>query len=153
LARFVSGRRADRERSWSRKNRRIPNWAGQKRQVRPALVVALDTSGSVDNTLLAKFLAETKALTELNGMITYLVSCDAQIHDVIEPGERWPEAWGGGGGTDFRPVFELAHTLDIDGIVYFTDGRGSFPDSSSLPTLWALSQSCSVPFGTSIVLA
>ncbi|MDE1941422.1 MAG: hypothetical protein KGI66_04845, partial [Patescibacteria group bacterium] len=29
LARFVSGRRADRERSWSRKNRRIPNWAGQ----------------------------------------------------------------------------------------------------------------------------
>ena len=40
----------------------------------------------------------------------------------------------GGGGTDFRPVFEYVDELirqkyfyDLKGLIYFTDGYGEFP--------------------------
>ena len=44
----------------------------------------------------------------------------------------------GGGGTDFRPVFEYVKKLEADhvltnlkGLIYFTDGYGIYPE---LPT-------------------
>ena len=41
----------------------------------------------------------------------------------------------GGGGTDFRPVFEYVDSLvedgtfgNLRGLMYFTDGKGTFPE-------------------------
>jgi predicted metal-dependent peptidase len=46
----------------------------------------------------------------------------------------------GGGDTDFEPVFDEAKAArQFEGLVYFTDGKGSLPAlPPSIPTLWAL---------------
>ena len=58
---------------------------------------------------------------------------------------------GGGGGTDFRPVFEAIEKSGIipDVLVYFTDGYGTFPDKEpSYPVIWAsITPGYAYPFG------
>ena len=46
----------------------------------------------------------------------------------------------GGGGTDFRPVFEYIKKKNYkpNAILYFTDGCGDYPESSNIDTLWIL---------------
>ena len=60
----------------------------------------------------------------------------------------------GGGGTDFAPFFKAIkdkgnYSLPIS--VYLTDGYGSFPEETSLETLWVITpggiKSEDIPFG------
>ena len=53
----------------------------------------------------------------------------------------------GKGGTDFRPAFEYVNTLleqekfrKLKGLIYFTDGYGTFPDEAYEPEVppWAI---------------
>ena len=47
----------------------------------------------------------------------------------------------GRGGTDLRPVFaaDFLATYRPDGVVYFTDGQGPFPeDDPGVKALWVL---------------
>ncbi len=56
----------------------------------------------------------------------------------------------GGGGTDFRPLFEYVETNipDCQIVIYFTDGFGIFPQlEPSYDTLWVMPQKIDVPFG------
>jgi predicted metal-dependent peptidase len=57
----------------------------------------------------------------------------------------------GGGGTDFRPVFEYVESLneDFKFLIYFTDGEGSFPDHEPvIDTLWVMPKhKTKIPFG------
>ena len=74
-------------------------------------VIALDSSGSTTRYL-SDFLAELNAImTSFGNYELTVIQCDAEIHSVekftpdnpLEPGKMQLE---GGGGTDFRPVFE-----------------------------------------------
>ena len=61
----------------------------------------------------------------------------------------------GGGGTDFRPVFEYVENYIFDSqiIIYFTDGFATFLDNVPLyDALWIMPQKVDVPFGEVLVM-
>jgi predicted metal-dependent peptidase len=130
------------------------------------VVCAIDTSGSVDDVLAARFLAEVHALRCTARCRLHVLQCDAAIRDrrVFESWEqpspgRAPESFKGRGGTDFRPVFDLvARDISVregppDLLAYLTDGFGHFPERAPpYPVVWLLPEgSRAVPsFGTRI---
>ncbi len=122
------------------------------------IVVAIDTSGSVDETLLSLFLGEIHAIMQSypNYEID-VITADAKVqsHRVYLPGETLEYTLSGGGGTDFRPVFAYIDryvnypTL----LLYFTDGMGTFPElEPSYDVLWVMPEAKEVPFGEVLVL-
>lgn len=62
----------------------------------------------------------------------------------------------GGGGTDFRPMFEHAKKRRPACLVFFTDGMGSMPERRpSYPVLWAVPEDYKTfkqPFGRKVVI-
>ncbi|MNY85688.1 hypothetical protein D3C78_18880 [compost metagenome] len=95
-------------------------------------VTFIDTSGSVGGPMLAKAVGGCKAILEkLGGYDSYIGYCDAEVH-TVGPLSEWKDIPPtGGGGTSFVPVFDwIKETLDddVNVLIYFTDGMGSFPD-------------------------
>lgn len=97
------------------------------------LVIAIDSSGSIDDELLNEFLSEINSLmlSIPKYKIDILVS-DYKIrsHKVFYSGESLEVEIDGGGVTDFRPVFEFIdeNLFDTKLLVYFTDLDGIFPE-------------------------
>ncbi|ADC64695.1 Protein of unknown function DUF2201, metallopeptidase-related protein [Ferroglobus placidus DSM 10642] len=108
-------------------------------------IVAVDTSGSISDEELSQFLSEIRWIARNYPSINItLVSCDAAIHTEEQIRSRYeldkfkPK---GGGGTDFRPVFELAAKKRARLVIYFTDGYGSFPERKPrFSTIWVVSE-------------
>ena len=109
-------------------------------------VIAIDTSGSTSGTLVNRFLNKTyNTLQSTESFFSkvniYIIQCDAEIQDVEIIKERedfekylTSKTIKGLGGTDFRPVFTYVDQLiqnkvfsDLRGMIYFTDGYGTFP--------------------------
>jgi predicted metal-dependent peptidase len=118
-----------------------------------AVVVAVDTSGSIDDTTLAAFAAEiTAILDEAAPEAIHVVYCDDaiagtetyQTGDVIELTPR------GGGGTAFRPVFEWIARADVQPVcaIYLTDLDGrDFGPAPDYAVLWVSTAMTNAPFG------
>jgi len=122
------------------------------------IVIAIDTSGSVDETLLTTFLGEVNSIMQSypNYEID-LITADAKIqsHKVFLPGESLEYEVSGGGGTDFRPVFEyIDQQINYPTLLlYFTDGMGTFPENeASYDVMWIMPEEIDVPFGEVMVL-
>ena len=122
------------------------------------IVIAIDTSGSVDETLLSTFLGEVNSIMQSypNYEID-LLTADAKIqsHKVFLPGENLEYEVSGGGGTDFRPVFEyIDQQINYPTLLlYFTDGMGTFPAMEpSYDVMWIMPEEMDVPFGEVMVL-
>ena len=122
------------------------------------IIVAVDTSGSVDETLLGTFLGEVSSMMQQypNYEID-LITADAKIqsHKTFLPGEVLDYEVSGGGGTDFRPVFDyIDQYIDYPTLLlYFTDGQGTFPENEpSYDLLWIMPEVVDVPFGEVVVL-
>jgi predicted metal-dependent peptidase len=125
------------------------------------LVLALDTSGSIDHRAFAEFLAEIDALKgQIRARVT-LLACDAEL----TPGGPWrfetwqpiemPDELAGGGGTRFTPVFDWldAQGLRPDALLYFTDAQGEFPlHAPEYPVLWLVKGNAPVPWGERVQL-
>jgi predicted metal-dependent peptidase len=99
------------------------------------VVVAVDTSGSIDDVTLAAFAAEiTAVLDEAAPAAIHVVYCDDAIagSETYEPGDVINLTPRGGGGTAFRPVFDWIAGSDIQPAcaVYLTDldGRDFGPE-------------------------
>jgi predicted metal-dependent peptidase len=121
-------------------------------------VFATDTSGSIDQTVLAKFQAEKQGfLDEMKPTKLVDICCDTRITQEKEyrVGDQIDTNCPGGGGTRFEPVFE-----HIEGFtdkpkfaVYLTDLDGSFPaQEPDYPVLWVV-YGCGdkkAPFGDTI---
>ena len=109
---------------------------------RISMVFAVDTSGSVSNATLDRFLAEVaKALNDVKWETIDILYVDAKVEaERFRKGSRVVFRPKGGGGTDFRPVFEWVRRerrKKPDCLVYFTDGFGLFPDDPpGYPVLW-----------------
>ncbi len=122
------------------------------------LVVAVDSSGSVDPELLHAFLAEVDAIMEqfADYRIELIVADDRiRSHRRFESGEPLDCEIVGGGGTDFRPVFDyVERALEPPrALLYFTDGMGIFPAEEPLyETLWVLAGESQPPFGKCLTL-
>ncbi|MDP3464197.1 MAG: VWA-like domain-containing protein [Sulfuricurvum sp.] len=120
------------------------------------LAIAIDSSGSVDEVLLAQFIAEVESITEIFGSYSIdLLVCDDRIrsHHRFTNGERIEYSLEGGGGTDFTPVFEFIETqlTPPKMLLYFTDLDGKFPrDEPHYETVWIVPYIGEVPFGRAI---
>ncbi len=117
------------------------------------IVVAIDTSASIDDELLKTFLAELYEIMQIfTHYVIELIECDATIQNIqrLTPQEPLEPMLKGGGGTDFRPVFEYVENMneDFKFLIYFTDGKGTFPKYEPLiDVLWVVNERCDVPFG------
>ena len=117
------------------------------------IIVAIDTSASIDDNLLELFLAELYEIMQVfTHYVIELIECDAKIQNIqrLTAQEPLEPTLKGGGGTSFIPVFEYVEELneDFKFLIYFTDGKGSFPKFESLiDTLWVMPQKEKVPFG------
>ena len=148
--------------TWSRPSRRhissgliLPSM----RSIECGLVVfAFDTSGSMCQSILDKAWAECVSALEDVRPEAYLIACDSKVQRIehIEGGDPLPDKLNlpGGGGTDFRPVFDRIAT---DGllpavVVYFTDLDGCFPSfMPGYPVLWITDDDKTLaPFGLTL---
>ena len=110
-------------------------------------VIAIDTSGSVMGEEVRMFLQKTYNILMLEDSYfsrvnIHIIQCDAEIQeDVVIHNRDEFEAYmktmtiRGLGGTDFRPVFRYVDQLiekkmfrNLKGLIYFTDGYGTFPE-------------------------
>ena len=122
------------------------------------LVIAIDSSGSIDQELLGAFLTEVNSLMSLmpNYIIELLV-CDDKVHlhQTFYSGEQLSIEVKGGGGTDFRPVFEYVEQNfdDVKLLLYFSDLDGVFPKQEPLyEVCWVSESQNSPPFGRVIII-
>ncbi|OYY92385.1 MAG: hypothetical protein B7Y41_16205 [Hydrogenophilales bacterium 28-61-23] len=125
------------------------------------VIVVLDTSGSITHEELQEFLTEIDALKAQVRATVTLHACD----DKLDANGPWryamwesmtlPAEISGGGGTDFRPVFEWISKdqLNPDLLVYFTDAEGRFPEREpAYPVAWLVKGKAGTPFGIRIQL-
>ena len=161
LARYLTSNARD-DYSYMRPSRRegdfiLPSLRSQQIE----LVIALDTSGSIEDEDCRQFLGEINALKgQLRARVT-LLACDAVLSEqgpwIFEPWEecKLPESLRGGGGTSFRPVFEWVEQQGLipEALVYFTDAEGEFPVTEpSYPVIWLVKGKDQVPWGQRIQL-
>ena len=157
--------------SWLRPNRRlIPQGIyipGQVPDGISHLVLAVDTSGSIDNALLSSFAAEIRAAFE-DGSIERLtvVYADESVkgHAVFEAGDDVELSPVGGGVTRFADTFRWIETQAADAVavIYFTDLIcRDFGEEPACPTLWAVwgderrfdALAAKAPFGEAIFIS
>lgn len=109
-------------------------------------IIVIDTSYSTSGELVRNFLRETFLLLKEQDSFFKkhrfcLIQADEKVQSVqfLESDSEIEEAAEGleikgGGGTDFRPVFDYVNELiengtfeELCGLLYFTDGKGLYP--------------------------
>lgn len=161
LARYMTAAARD-DYTWMRPSRRegqaiLPSL----RSAQIDVVVALDTSGSISGQQFREFVQEIDAIKgQMRARLT-IYACDSRLAAgapwVYEPWETidLPDNFGGGGGTNFVPVFDAIETADSqpDLLVYLTDAKGRFPETeSAFPVIWLVKGKQPVPWGQRVQL-
>ena len=119
------------------------------------VVIGLDTSGSVLDVI-DEFGSTVKDIcAAASPQRVHVVYCDSHVNrvDVFERGQALSFSAVGGGGTDFRPVFDYVKNNSINPacLLYLTDMYGSFPDEPpAYPTLWCATSDVRGPFGDTL---
>nr|WP_211922417.1 VWA-like domain-containing protein [Solidesulfovibrio aerotolerans] len=147
LRRFILDRAVS-DYSWSPPNRRHIHMGLYLPSPRSMslgdVVLAIDTSGSVDAPLLAAFCAELSGVLEVCDARLLVYCCDmavsqAQVWTRADPPLEFVPA--GGGGTDYRPVFAkvASEGLHPACLLYCTDLEcDRFPAEPPYPVLWVV---------------
>jgi predicted metal-dependent peptidase len=113
---------------------------------------------------LTQITGELRAFRETFPSRLTVIQVDARVQSVrtfeAMGGEEIPQRlpMSGGGGTDFRPVFDWVST-HADGaiVLYATDGFGTYPQTPPpWPVIWVLTpphvEPSRVPFGSVVVM-
>jgi len=121
---WTHGKGPIRFRSWSKHNRRQLPLPGYKRPHND-LVIAVDTSGSIDQEYFQMFFNEIESIVRDKDKLTIL-ECDTEINKVYENyrrGDYKRIRLHGRGGTNFGPVFDWMkeHKKSKSMLIYFTD--------------------------------
>ncbi len=122
------------------------------------LAIAVDVSGSVDDTLLEEFFNEVAyILLGVSSYVIELIVADEKIrhHTTLRKGDAFPNSFQGGCGTDFRVVFEYIKKQRIDPklLLFFTDMQGTYPQKKpAYEVVWVTKQTSKPPFGRVIEL-
>ncbi len=110
-------------------------------------VIAIDTSGSTSGELVQRFVQKTYNILQstesfFSKINLHIIQCDAAIQEDVkitdqDEFDKYLKTMTirGLGGTDFRPVFTYVEQLrerkefrNLKGLIYFTDGYGTFPE-------------------------
>lgn len=143
LRKFVANSiKAGHKASWKKPSRRYgETQKGRVSDRTVSLVVAIDTSGSIDDEMLNCFISEIRAIQSCYKSDIHMIECDAEVqkyykltrHGKVDRNVK------GRGGTDFRPVFTFVKQKNIrcDALIFLTDLEGSFPDKKPpYPVVW-----------------
>jgi predicted metal-dependent peptidase len=120
------------------------------------IVIAVDTSGSIGDEELEQFAGEISAIAdEAQPEAIHVVYCDAAVQSSQQfgPSEAIHLDPKGGGGTDFRPVFEWVEENGIAPVclIYLTDlCCHSYPPIPEYPVLWVTDSRRTAPFGETV---
>lgn len=143
LRQFINGSiRSTMKPSRKKLNRRLEKeqLPGKKFLRKIDLLVAIDTSGSVNKDELHEFMNEIGHIHKYGAEITIL-QCDTTIHSIEKFKKNKDIEIKGRGGTDFDPVIEYynknkgKHTC----LVYFTDGEAYCNVKPQGKMLWVVS--------------
>jgi predicted metal-dependent peptidase len=157
---FVSAKTKN-DYAWSRPNRRtdpdlyMPSLYSETPE---SIVIAIDTSGSIQPKDLEAFLGEIKSIHEdVRPLNTHIIQVDTQVHAPMHFGEwdRIPTTLEaeGRGGTNFQPAFDWAEDHNPSCLIYLTDLYARDPVPPSYPTLWVSTTAKKEgPFGRTIHL-
>jgi predicted metal-dependent peptidase len=114
------------------------------RAVIPEVQVWVDTSGSVGTKELTAALAEIGGIMKsLQARVT-VGACDAKVHSLqkVKSLDQVPALLKGGGGTDFRPLFQTADESKPrpDVVIVLTDGYATLPEKppEGMRVIWVL---------------
>lgn len=146
---------------WTRPNRRyiglgviLPSLISEQL---PEVVIAIDTSGSIDQKALSVFVAEASNILGAYDTTIRVIYCNNRVQgeeiymQADLPMKLKPK---GGGGTDFRPVFKYIEKKNITPacLIYFTDLCGTFPkQEAEYPTMWLTqTENYKAPFGITV---
>lgn len=118
---------------------RFPESAGLKHKKKISILVAVDTSGSVDNQELCDFFSEINHIYKTGARITIL-ECDAAIEKQYEYKGKWTGEIHGRGGTDFQPVIDFYrdNIKEYSSLIYFTDGECYLPSNVPRNVIWVI---------------
>jgi predicted metal-dependent peptidase len=123
------------------------------------IVIGVDTSGSIGEEELEQFAGEITAIADdAQPEAIYVAYCDAAVQSVQEFGPSEPTILEpkGGGGTDFRPVFEWVEANGISPacLIYLTDlCCHSYPEPPHYPVLWVTDSRSTGAFGETIQIS
>lgn len=116
--------------------------------------IAIDSSGSVQQSELSEFLSEMVSISKsFSNIKMYVVSCDCAIQEVLEVSNGSVQTVldikiKGGGGTSVKPIADLIENdyPSTKILIYFTDGFIDHYDFNSKPykTIWVVSQKGSI---------
>jgi predicted metal-dependent peptidase len=168
------------ERTWLRPSRRMSAVAehagawpevvtmpGRKVVLAGQLVAVLDTSGSIDEPTLARFLGAVAAAAAAEGLEEVrLMQADSEVtsDEIMTPAELQTQqvAIRGRGGTSFIPALgrlieEARQRVERFSVVYLTDLEGMLPrsrDARALDVLWVAPRKPrrKPPFGTVVLI-
>ncbi len=123
-----------------RPSRRYGTTPGLSVRRKQSLLVAVDSSGSIQQEDLALFFREVYQIWRAGAEIT-VIECDDTIRHIWPYRGQNVQKAQGGGGTLFDPVMQYIQSHPgFDGLIYFTDGRANAPVMPcSIPLLWVIS--------------
>ena len=147
--------RGERTTTIKRINKRYPYiHPGAKRGYVAKLLIAIDQSGSVDDSQLALFFSELSSLTKKVSVTVLPFDCSADIRDSFEwkRGSKVEAKRVRGGGTDFNAptaiVNDPKNRGKWDGMLILTDGECSKPNPSRVKRGWVVSPGHKLEFST-----
>jgi predicted metal-dependent peptidase len=143
---------------WTRPNKRyinsgfiLPSLVSEEL---PEIIIAVDTSGSIDMKALNHFSAEASNVLSAYDTTVTVIYCDTEVqHEEVFTRADMPMKMNpkGGGGTKFTPVFDHVNEKGYTPacLIYFTDMYGDFPKHEpEYPVMWLTdSKEQTAPFG------
>ncbi|MEM3452516.1 MAG: VWA-like domain-containing protein [Candidatus Hadarchaeum sp.] len=135
---------------WRRPNKKWIQYGiyyPRKRERRLEIAAAVDTSGSISDEELKEFLGELRGIiSTFKSFRVRMLACDAGVHtDIVassfEDFDSFRVNVKGGGGTDFRPVFEAIKGDRVQALIYLTDAYGDYPEEApAYDVVWVVSK-------------
>lgn len=160
--RNVVGRKCGGKRkTWSRVNRRNPQFGtkGKSNRARVPLLVAVDTSGSMDQKRLGLAFGALESVSAKWTTTCVQFDHGYQCHSRYHRGDWKNIEIKGRGGTSFIDFFNAAEEMGLIGRlnIIITDGDAPWPDPKPYPVLWIIiphrsRDSVVPPFGKTIYI-
>jgi predicted metal-dependent peptidase len=141
---------------WNKRNRRFANvyLPARHSEKMGEIVLIGDTSGSISNEEICKYMTEAGAIAEdVHPERIRIIWADAQVkgEQVFEDGELIVPKPVGGGGTDMRKPLKKAEKYDPECVILFTDGYTPWPDvEPDFPLIVCCTTDVAVPVGLDV---
>lgn len=127
------------KKSHMRESKRFPEALGVRHANKSNIVVAIDTSASINMKDYVQFMSQIRTLKEHSDF--YVLECDTSIRHEYKFKGVIPSAVHGGGGTLFSPVIDWYNKRrkQYECLVYFTDGECDIPNNCPKNMIWVIS--------------